>query len=300
MVAPCGSSAATRPEPMRADVSIGLPGTTPAELLRVLAPRIERLGFSALWLNDLPNGDSLGGLRVVAGATEALRLATGVIPLDRRPADTLDLGGLPAGRTTIGIGSGGAPRPLALIADGVATLRHATEASIVIGALGPRMRRLAAEQADGVLFNWLTPRAASDAAAELREAARGRPVRAVLYVRTITEAVARAALAREADRYAGVPSYAANFERLGIRAIETTLAAGDRLAEFDVVDEVVLRAITPNGALAELERFVEEAARWRSGAVSPRRSRGERYTGDDVRSENSGEAMRAARAVRRP
>ena len=90
---------------MRADVSIGLPGTTPAEHLRALAPRIERLGFSALWLNDLPNGDSLAGLRIVSAATETLRLATGVIPLDRRPADTLDLDGLPAGRTTIGIGS---------------------------------------------------------------------------------------------------------------------------------------------------------------------------------------------------
>ena len=252
---------------MRADVSIGLPGTTPSEHLRVLAPRIERLGFSGLWLNDLPNGDSLAGLRVVAGATESLRLATGVIPLDRRPVDTLELEGLPTGRTTIGIGSGGAPRPLALVADGVATLRHATEASIVIGALGPRMRRLAAEQADGVLFNWLTPGAAADAVAELRGAAGERAVRAVLYVRTIAEPAARAALEREADRYARVSTYASNFERLGIRAIETTLADGDRLAAFDVVDEVVLRAITPNGTLAELERFVEEVARWRPGAV---------------------------------
>jgi alkanesulfonate monooxygenase SsuD/methylene tetrahydromethanopterin reductase-like flavin-dependent oxidoreductase (luciferase family) len=249
---------------MRADVSIGLPGTTPAEHLRALAPRIERLGFSALWLNDLPNGDSLAGLRVVAAETSTLRLATGVIPLDRRPADTLDLDGLPADRTTIGIGSGGAPRPLALVADGLATLRRGTRAPIVIGALGPRMRRLAAEQADGVLFNWLTPGAAADAVAELRAAAGERRVRAVLYVRTIAEEAARPVLEREAERYDRIPSYAANFERLGIRAIETTLAVGNRLDEFDVVDEVVLRAITPNGTLAELERFVEEAARWRS------------------------------------
>ena len=247
---------------MRADVAIGLPRTTPAEHLRALAPRIERLGFSTLWLNDLPNGDSLAGLRVVAAETATLRLATGVIPLDRRPADTLDLGGLPADRTMIGIGSGGAPRPLALVADGIATLRRATPAPIVVGALGPRMRRLAAERADGVLFNWLTPGAAADAVAELRAAADERLVRAMLYVRTITEGSARPTLEREAQRYDGVPSYAANFERLGIRAIETTLAEGDRLAQFDVVDEVVLRAITANGTLEELERFVEDAASW--------------------------------------
>ena len=249
---------------MRADVSIGLPGRTPAEDLRALAPRIERLGFSALWLNELPGDDALTGLRVVAAATETLRLATGVIPLDRRPADSFDLAGLPASRTTIGIGSGGAQRPLAVVADGLATLRRATDAPLVVGALGPRMRRLAAEQADGVLFNWLSPDAAAGAVAELRAAAGDRTVRAVLYVRTITEPAARPALEREATRYETVPSYAANFGRLGFRAIDATLTGGDRLAGFDVVDEVVLRAITPNGTLAELERFVEDAASWRS------------------------------------
>jgi alkanesulfonate monooxygenase SsuD/methylene tetrahydromethanopterin reductase-like flavin-dependent oxidoreductase (luciferase family) len=248
---------------MRAAVSVGLIGTTDAATIRALAPRIERLGFSALWLSDIPGGDSLAGLRAAAAVTESLRLATGVIPLDRRPAAGLDLHGLPPQRTTIGVGSGGARHPLALVEQGIATLRAATSAPIVVGALGPRMRRLAAEQADGVVFNWLSPDAAADAARELRAAAGARGVRAVLYVRTIAEPGARPILEREAERYAGVPAYAANFERLGIRPIDAALADGDRLAEFDVVDEVVLRAITPTGTLAELERFVEETARWR-------------------------------------
>ena len=250
---------------MRAAVSIGLPGSTDAATLRALAPRIERLGFHALWLNDVPGGDSLAGLRIAAAATERLGLATGVIPLDRRPADSLDLAGLPAERTVIGIGSGRARHPLALVEAGVATLRSATDAGIVVGALGPRMRRLAAERADGVLLNWLTPGAAVDAMADLRRDAgeRAPDVRGVLYVRTIAEAAARAALERESARYDAVPSYSANFERLGFRAIDATLDDGPGLARFDVVDEVVLRAITPRGSLAELERFVEETARWR-------------------------------------
>lgn len=251
---------------MRADLSIGLPGTTDAAIIRALAPRIERLGFAALWLNDVPGGDSLEGLGIAAAATTTLRLATGVIPLDRRPADTLDLAGLPAGRTTIGIGSGGARHPLALVRDGIATLRQATDAAIVVGALGPRMRRLAAERADGVLYNWLTPAAATEAMSELRDAAAGRAVRGVLYVRTIAEKAARPALEREADRYARVPSYAANFERLGVRPIDATLSAATELPAYDVVDEIVLRAVTPSGSLEELERFVEEAARWRIAA----------------------------------
>lgn len=248
---------------MRAAVSIGLPGSTDAATLRALAPRIERLGFHALWLNDVPGGDSLAGLRVVASVTERLGLATGVIPLDRRPAESFGLAGLPAARTVLGIGSGGARHPLALVEAGVATLRATTDAAIVVGALGPKMRRLAAERADGVLLNWLTPGAAADAMAELRRDAAGRPVRGVLYVRTIAEAAARDALERESARYDSFPSYAANFERLGFRAIDSTLADAPGLARFDAVDEVVLRAITPSGSLAELERFVEATARWR-------------------------------------
>ncbi|HEU0183480.1 MAG TPA: LLM class flavin-dependent oxidoreductase, partial [Agromyces mariniharenae] len=190
-------------------------------------------------------------------------LATGVIPLDRRPVDTLDLRGLPADRTVLGIGSGGARHPLALVRDGIAALRQATDAAVVVGALGPRMRRLAAEQADGVLLNWLTPDVAADATAELRRDAGARTARSILYVRTIAEEAARPALEAEARRYETVPSYAANFERAGIRAIDATVDDAARLGAFDVVDEVVLRAITPTGSLAELERFAEATARWR-------------------------------------
>ena len=252
---------------MRAAVSIGLASPTAPAIIEALAPRVERLGFSALWVNDLPEGDSLERLRIAASVTESLGLATGVIPLDRRPADSLDLAGLPASRTTIGIGSGRSRHPLGLVERGIETLRAATDASIAVGALGPRMRRLAAERADGVVLNWLTPRAALDAATEQRDIATQAGVaqpRAVLYVRTIAEPAARPMLERDAARYESVPSYAANFDRLGMRAIDATISGASDLPAFDVVDEIVLRAITPTNSLAELERFVEETASWRS------------------------------------
>lgn len=251
---------------MRAAVSIGLPGTTDHDTLRALAPRLERLGFDGLWLNDVPGGDSLAGLRAAAEVTDRLRLATGVIPLDRRPAAKLDLAGLPAGRTTIGIGSGGARHPLVVVADGVTELRARTDAAIAVGALGPKMRRLAARQADAVVLNWLTPTAAARAMDDLRRDSgdRAEAVRGVLYVRTITDGAARAALQREADRYGSFASYAANFARLGVQPIDATIDRGATLAAYDVVDEVVLRAITERGSLDELERFADEAARWRA------------------------------------
>ncbi|MET4159921.1 LLM class flavin-dependent oxidoreductase [Agromyces sp. PvR057] len=257
--------AAGQPAPDQA-VSIGLMGTTSADTLRALAPRIERLGFASLWLNDVPGGDSLAGLRVAASVTSTLRLATGVIPTDRRPAASLDLDGLPVERTAVGIGSGRADRPLAAVRDAIAELRERTEASIVVGALGPRMRRLAAEEADGVLLNWLTPDAAAAAMRDLAADAVGRRVRGVLYVRTIVDEAARPMLQEESARYDAVPAYAANFDRLGFRAVESTIDHAAALTAYaeqtDALDEVVLRAITPGATLAELESFVEHAAAW--------------------------------------
>ncbi|MFB6610869.1 LLM class flavin-dependent oxidoreductase [Agromyces sp. NPDC056379] len=248
---------------MRTPVSIGLIGTTDASTVAALAPRVERLGFQALWLNDVPGGDSLAGLRIAAAATERLGLATGVIPLDRRPVETLDLAGLPERRTSVGIGSGRVAHPLALVEQGVAHLRERSDAEIVVGALGPRMRRLAAERADGVLLNWLTPTTAAATTAELHETAGARRVRSVLYVRTIADDGARAELEAEAERYEQVPAYAANFARLGIRAIDATIDDARELAAYDsAVDEIVLRVITPSGSLDELERFVETTAAW--------------------------------------
>lgn len=255
---------------MRARVSFGIIGTTEVETVTALAPRLERLGFETLWVNDVPGGDSLARLRAAAGVTERLHLATGVVPLDRRPVATLDLDGLPTGRTTLGIGSGRAERPLGLMRAGIEELRARSEASIVLGALGPRMRRLAAELADGVLLNWLTPAAAALATAEQRAAAAraGRPPergRVVTYVRTIADEAARPALELEAHRYEQVPAYAANFARLGAGALDATISTASRLADYlddGIADEVVVRAITPANSLAELERFAETTAGW--------------------------------------
>ena len=235
-------------------VSIGLPGATPHDVIRVLAPQIEAAGFRALWLNDTPVGDSLAGLAVAAEATSALRLGTGVIPLDRRPAEAIlsALGDLPVERLSLGIGTGAAQHGLELVERSVAELRAGTGAEIIVGALGPKMRALGARVGDGLLLSWLTPEVAAEQRAGLGAA------RVVLYARTALTPDAQPALEEETARYAGYPAYAANFERIGVEPLETTIRDAARIGDYlAVVDELVLRAITREPSLAELERFLE-------------------------------------------
>jgi alkanesulfonate monooxygenase SsuD/methylene tetrahydromethanopterin reductase-like flavin-dependent oxidoreductase (luciferase family) len=249
--------------PVVSAVSLGLRGDTNHSLIREIAPQVEAAGFHGLWLNDNHRGESLEGLAVAASVTTRLQLGTGVIALDGLSAEGIlaKLGNLPPDRLVLGVGSGGRSGALARVEAAVATLRAGTTAPVVVGALGPRMRRLAAEHADGVLLNWLTPAAAASATADLRRDAGDRAVRSILYARTIASPVDAAALDSECARYSALPTYAANFERLGIRAIDTTIRSPHDLAAFlPTVDEIVLRAITSNGSIAELERLVKTYA----------------------------------------
>lgn len=248
-----------------ATVSIGVAGALgPAAIARIAA-EVEAAGFHALWVNDTPGADSLAALAAAAGTTERLGLATGVVPVDRRPVAEVvaAAAAIPSDRLTLGIGSGAARTgALALVADAVPRLREATGARILVGALGPRMRRLAATVADGALLSWLTPEVAAAQAAEARAEAPG--ARSVLYVRTALEPAAAGRLAKETALYGSFPAYAANLERLGIDGPRTTLDDArfeTGLAAYrDAVDEVVLRAITPTGDADSIVAFVRAAA----------------------------------------
>lgn len=256
----------------RGVVSLGVAGALGAGVISRIAEAADRAGFHALWVNDTPHGDSIDALRAAAEATESLALATGVIPVDRRPArdlaEALRAAALPEHRVTIGIGSGGVAKgALALVSDGIRVLREATRASLVVGALGPKMRELAARESDGVLLNWVTPRVAAEQASEQRAFASRRQTRVVAYARTIVDPAAEDRLRDEVRRYAGLPNYAANFARLGVDPFATVLPQpGDHeiargaAAYVRGVDELVLRAITRDDELATYLAFVARAA----------------------------------------
>lgn len=255
-------------------LSIGIAGAASAETVRRLAPVVEAQGYRALWINDTPDGDALEKLAVAAEVTSTLGLATGVLPLDRRStAEVLTwVGDLPADRLRLGIGSGQSGHPLGLLERGIAELRAGTGVPILVGALGPRVRKLAAERADGILFSWLTAAAAAEARAQLRKDAGERRPQSVLYVRTILDPEARPVLEAEAARYASYPNYARNFARLGITAADTTLeltSPDAAIAIQETMDEVVLRLITATGSDDEMLRIIESRPVGRSGEPVP-------------------------------
>jgi alkanesulfonate monooxygenase SsuD/methylene tetrahydromethanopterin reductase-like flavin-dependent oxidoreductase (luciferase family) len=198
-------------------------------------------------------------------------LGVGVVPLHTRGPESIADGvrghGLAPERLLLGVGS---PNPQALkrVRDGVAALRASLSTRIIVAALGPRMCHLAGEVADGVLFNWLTPEYARRSAEIVRAgaAAAGRPVpRLYAYVRVALGPAAER-LAEEGGRYDAIPAYHDHFVRMGVKPIDTAIAATSAdgikraLAAWEgAVDEVVLRAITAKDTVEDHLTLVRAA-----------------------------------------
>lgn len=244
-------------------LSLGIAAAAGADLAARIAPAVERAGLHALWVNDTLDHDALEVLAAAADTTDRLVLATGVLPMDRRTADEvlerIEQLGLPLERLVLGIGSGaGAAGALARVREAAGVLRAEVTARVVVGALGPKMRRLGAEGADGLVLSWLTPEAVRVQTAAAHDASPG--THAAVYVRTATDPRAVARLDDEARRYAGYPAYAAHFSRLGIDPGETVIrpdALASRIADYRAAaDEVVLRAIVEHDTAEACLQFL--------------------------------------------
>ena len=243
-----------------------------AEVIRASAREAETLGYTSFWVNHPGATDGLASLGVAAKETRRIALGIGVIPLHTRGPEDIAAGvraqALPLDRLLLGVGSPN-PDALARVRGGVAGLRARLQTRIVIAALGPQMCRLAGEVGDGVLLNWVTPEYARRSADLVREgaAAAKRPAPTIFaYVRLALGAAAHDRLLNEANRYAAIPAYGANFERMGVKPETTAIAAhtpqdiASALAKWTgVVDEVVLRAITASDTVDETVALVRAA-----------------------------------------
>lgn len=252
---------------------LGIAGSLDHGIVEQVARATEQAGFGSFWANDTPGGEGLAALAAAARVTDSIDLGVGVIPVDRTSPEQIAARlhelGLPLGRVILGIGSGGARTgTIELVREAVEALKRLVPVRVYVGALGPRMTRLGAEVADGLLLSWLTPDAAR-AGDELARAAAeqaGRPTPTVAtYLRvSLPEGLGR--LTEEANRYAGYPAYAAHFARMGVAATETTIVGAEpdiqqRLASFDgILDEVVVRAIASDETVEAYLALVKATA----------------------------------------
>jgi alkanesulfonate monooxygenase SsuD/methylene tetrahydromethanopterin reductase-like flavin-dependent oxidoreductase (luciferase family) len=147
---------------------------------------------------------------------------------------------------------------------------------IWIAALGPKATRLAGEIADGVILNWCTPERVAEARDAIRAAAAeaGRDPGACtisVYVRASFTDRADEALLAAAAEYTSYPSYARQFEAMGVEptaegAVEAVCLRGDpagakdRLeayreagADVPVVYPVLAPGEGPEASIATLE-----------------------------------------------
>ncbi len=239
-------------------LGFGVTSTIDPNLVTRLGPRIEEAGFSIFWSNDIPGGSSFDVLAACAGLTSRVKLANGIVPIDRVPAaewrDRLSRAGLLGDRMYAGIGSGQLSKPMEVMRDAVSLIRQDTGRPVVVGALRANMRRLAAQHADGVLLNWLTPEFAAKRQQEMFEirdrAGRTDPFLSAAFVRVAIGDRAIERLRHEAQKYESFPSYAKHFAEMGVSAFETAVAAhtieeaADGLAPFlRQFDHPVLRCV---------------------------------------------------------
>ncbi len=250
----------------------GITGKVPLDVVRELAPLIEDAGFSSMWFNHITRGNAYESMEAAAEVTSTLVLGSGVTSIDSMMSaseivDEIRNRKLPQDRLIIGVGANKPPSPLTTVRDGIDVIREELpDVPVYVGALGPKMRALGVQHGQGVLLNWLTPDAAKSAMNDRRSDAPENNAKVALYIRCSLGEVNHEAIRSEAARYESFPSYAANFERLGFRAMDAAVAvdsASDlrsRLAAYQrVIDQPILRAITAEDTIEAYASLVESA-----------------------------------------
>ena len=136
---------------------------------------------------------------------------------------------------------------------------------LLLAALRPKMLRLAAAEADGVILNWLSvedvPRARSWP--RRRGGSRWRP--ASSSARPRTPSIARETARRLIAAYLTVPAYAAFHRWLGrgevLEPMWDAWAAGDRKAALAAIPDEVVDALIvhgrPEGCREQVQRYVD-------------------------------------------
>ena len=235
----------------------------------------ENHGFAEVFIPDGAHGgltnadgrlagrDAFVSFAAMFAVTTTVRATLGVaaVPMHHRlvlPSVASTLQELSGGRFSLGLGVShpeqtvrfGVPFPTRQVdymRDWIRDLRtrsmdgmaFGTDWPVLLAALGPRMVELGAQEADGVILNWLTPEHAAASVAKVRAAApTGVTPRVALYLRLMHPDVAR----QDVTRYDAMANYHRNFVAQGITEAEdivrrTTLPLDDIGAARARLDE---------------------------------------------------------------
>lgn len=245
-------------------------------------------GFPTVWASDVGSWDTLVALAAIGREVPGVELASGVVVSHSRPpltlaAQALTVQAATGNRLTLGVGVShqyvveaqfGASferpaRHLREYLSGLVPLLHgesvdfqgetlrvrgslitpgARAPSVLVGALGPAMLRVAGELADGTVTAWAGPRALGEhIVPSITKAAAGRPtprvVASSLVSVTHDPAGLRAALNQQFSVAGDVPHYRATLDREGVTNIGDTAIVGD---EAEVTGRI--RALFDAGA----------------------------------------------------
>ncbi len=134
----------------------------------------------------------------------------------------------------------------------------ATPPPVLLGALRPRMLRLAGEEADGAILNWLS---ADDVTTCAKEVGPNKELAARIFVIPTEDAdTARAVGRRMIAAYLNVEAYAEFHRWLGrgpkLQAMWDAWSAGDRKGALEVIPDEVTDALVLHGSMASCREQV--------------------------------------------
>lgn len=193
---------------------------------------LEELGYSTIWLTG-GQLDNLGQIADVVRTTRQVRVATGIISVDRFGPEAVaalytEMEAAHPGRFVVGLGGAHGPRPLQTLAAYLDRLDSVPATARVMAALGPHMLDLARHRAAGAFPVLVTPEYTAQARSRL-----GDDTTLAVYQLVVLETDPERA--REIARgplgfLSRVPAYTANFRRMGFGEDEIT-HLGDRLVD---------------------------------------------------------------------
>jgi probable F420-dependent oxidoreductase len=225
----------------------------PAAKAREAAAELEQLGFGAIWFPESVGREALTNAALLLGATSRIVIATGIANIYARDAVTMAAGQKTLaeaypGRFLLGLGVSHIPlveqvrghkygKPVASMRAYLAGMDRAPYRAVppsvspmrVLAALGPKMLRLAAEQAGGAHPYFVTPEHTARAREILGSDRLLAVEQAVVLETDSTKAreIARA----HTSRYLTLPNYVNNLRRLGFADEDVVDGGSDRLVD---------------------------------------------------------------------